>query len=727
MKNSVFRLWLILVVGMFSPLFGASISLLNPNVQPAPLDRVEDGGVGTISFGLVETSDIAAPAKDSFNTANIRISVELNKLRLIDNDISKIRGELLNYFSVSYDDVANRLMFTQSADFPGFEFSSVDIPVTVTANSSATDNSLNGFNANISANDADTLAGGNAAEFTYTKLRIASAPEITTMDSNPLDTVLTGDSTPDIGGSCEAGLTVTVQVNNQNITPTTVCKADGTFLLTPDQPIAEGQYNMTAIQKGEDTRESEVSLTDILIIDTTAPSAPEVVITEDGNNDGVISELTELNGLINVHITLLSDAKVGDTLRIINPDASTSTVVLTQDILDDGYALTYAVPADNTALNVSATLTDKTSNISAVGSDTATLDRDIPAPTPEITSVDGNTNDTVLTSDNTPTIGGTCEAGYMVTIQVAGSNITPTSVCQADGTFTLVPDVALNEGEHVLTATQVGTNGMVSVKSPVDTLIVDTVEPSIPEVVITEDTNNDGVISIKDELVGEVNVLVTFLSDVKVGDILTVMVSNENAIEVTLTQEMLDNGYALTYTGVVDVSHTVTASLIDEIGNRGLDAADSATVANDKIPDYIPTLNVVGTIISGSSGELDIVIRVAEFLDANNFNGDVKLTIVKNDNLELRFDNTELIRRGSIMQNPLWKFEEITGLYILTYEGNAGIFPEKSISNIGLTGTFTSPISSKGQFPLDITIAGTSGEIELKNNKDSEVIEYNNI
>lgn len=170
MKNTILKVWITVAVllGGSSSLSAAFVSLTNPGISPAPLDSVVDNGIGNIVFGLSETSDSMAPATDAFGEPNIKISVELSKLNLIDNDISLISGTLMNYFSVSYNATDLRLTFTQTADFPGFEGANVVIPVSVTADSVSTDNSLNGFNANISAGDVGTTTDGSASEFTFT-------------------------------------------------------------------------------------------------------------------------------------------------------------------------------------------------------------------------------------------------------------------------------------------------------------------------------------------------------------------------------------------------------------------------------------------------------------------------------------------------------------------------------------------------------------------------------
>lgn len=160
---------IIAVLGVLSPLSAGFVSLTNPSINPKPLDRVENNGVGIISFGMAETSNTVSSVTDIMGSRNIEISLEMNKLQLTGGDVDNITGTLMEYFTATYNEEDKRIIFTQIAEFPGLGAVKVIIPVEVTENSKATDNSLNGFTANISANDADTVAHGNTSEFTYTK------------------------------------------------------------------------------------------------------------------------------------------------------------------------------------------------------------------------------------------------------------------------------------------------------------------------------------------------------------------------------------------------------------------------------------------------------------------------------------------------------------------------------------------------------------------------------
>jgi len=144
-------------------------------------------------------------------------------------------------------------------------------------------------------------------------------------------------------------------------------------------------------------------------------------------------------------------------------------------------------------------------------------------------------------------------------------------------------------------------------------------------------------------------------------------------------------------------------------------------------PNYIPTLNILGSIVSGEQGDLDIIIRIAEHNGGVNSDGNLTFTIVKNRNIIIEFDQAEITRQGQTVNNPLWDIEETNALYIFTYIGNNGLFVQHTESKVGLRGVYTSTSSAKGQFSLDATIAGGTGEEYISDNRDSETIEFNNI
>ncbi|MGL6457493.1 hypothetical protein, partial [Aeromonas caviae] len=103
--------------------------------------------------------------------------------------------------------------------------------------------------------------------------------------------------------------------------------------------------------------------------DTTATGAPTVVITEDVNNDGTISN-TEISGKVDVAVSLPGDAKAGDTLKV---SGQADRLLTDGDITAGKVGYEFDRPADGVTLTVTATIVDAAGNVSLPGSDSATM------------------------------------------------------------------------------------------------------------------------------------------------------------------------------------------------------------------------------------------------------------------------------------------------------------------------------------------------------------------
>ena len=165
------------------------------------------------------------------------------------------------------------------------------------------------------------------------------------------------------------------------------------------------------------------------------------------------------------------------------------------------------------------------------------------------------------------------------------------------------------------------------------------------------------------------------------------------------------------------------------IQQHGWEIIDTGEIKeNNAVPDYQATVNLSGSIISGASGKLDIIIRITERNNVSNSKGKLQFTIIKNPNLILSFEVNARIQQDEVVQNSLWKMTETRGLYFFTYSGNEGHFPAQGLSRIGLKGIFTSPKASLGKFGFDVgIISGKTGETDQSNNNDTEYIQYRNI
>ncbi|WP_025738566.1 VWA domain-containing protein, partial [Salinivibrio socompensis] len=96
-----------------------------------------------------------------------------------------------------------------------------------------------------------------------------------------------------------------------------------------------------------------------------------VTISEDANNDGVISS-DELDGQVDVNVDLPAGAVAGDTISVSDGTTTNDIVLADTDITNGSVATSFDAPAEGETLTVTAVLEDQFGNTSAEGSDSAT-------------------------------------------------------------------------------------------------------------------------------------------------------------------------------------------------------------------------------------------------------------------------------------------------------------------------------------------------------------------
>ena len=243
-------------------------------------------------------------------------------------------------------------------------------------------------------------------------------------------------------GSAAQTITLTqAQIDARNVVFEVAAPANGETLVVKAQ-VTDPAGNKSA----------EVS--DSAVIDTQAPGAPVVEITEDGNNDGWINK-AELNGDIGVTVSLAgTGAKAGETLLVsINGTAQTPIILTAADIQSGTVALTgISNPGEGVTLTVTAAVKDAAGNTGASGSDSATIDTIAPQTLTaklDPTSDSGTKGDNI-TNDKTPTISGTGDPGAKIEVTMPGTNEKLTTTVKPDGTWTVTPTQEVAEGPIVV-------------------------------------------------------------------------------------------------------------------------------------------------------------------------------------------------------------------------------------------------------------------------------------
>ncbi|SSY80833.1 Ig-like domain-containing protein [Alysiella crassa] len=115
---------------------------------------------------------------------------------------------------------------------------------------------------------------------------------------------------------------------------------------------------------------------DTVSVDTTAPSAPQVMIV--GGEDGYIQESDIVDGKVNVKVTLPENGgyAVGDVLTITDSMGNTQTMPLTEEIIKNGVTVQVNPVTGNHV--ITATVSDLVGNVSAAAKAEAARDNGFP-------------------------------------------------------------------------------------------------------------------------------------------------------------------------------------------------------------------------------------------------------------------------------------------------------------------------------------------------------------
>ena len=477
----------------------------------------------------------------------------------------------------------------------------------------------------------------------------AAAPTVTiTEDANNDGIIsaseLTGDIDVSVGlpAGAVVGDTITV-TDGTTSTPIVLTAAHMTanaVTTTFANPGDGSTISVTATLTDAVGNVSPDSAPDSALIDSSA-AAPTVTITEDANNDGIISA-SELTGDIDVSVGLPAGAVVGDTITVTDGTTSTPIVLTAAHMTANAVTTTFANPGDGSTISVTATLTDAVGNVSPDSApDSALIDSSAAAPTVTITedaNNDGIISASELTGDIDVSVGLPAGAVVGDTITVTdGTTSTPIVLTAAHITANAVTTTFANPGDGStisVTATLTDAVGNVSPDSAPDSALIDS-SAAAPTVTITEDANNDGIISAS-ELTGDIDVSVGLPAGAVVGDTITVTDGTTSTPIVLTAAHMTANAVTTTFANPGDGSTiSVTATLTDAVGNVSPDSApDSALIDSSAAA---PTVTITEDANNDgiiSFAELNGTVEVSVALPAGLVTGDTVTVIDGNGNTQ---------------------------------------------------------------------------------------------
>jgi VCBS repeat-containing protein len=275
-------------------------------------------------------------------------------------------------------------------------------------------------------------------------------------------TITSGVSTdatqPLLAGTGEPGGTITIYDNGAVIGTTTV-QPNGTWSVTPNGPLPEGEHSITVVETDAAGNQSAASAPVNFTVDTTPPTAPgNLVVSNDG---GTISGTAEPGSTVTIREgdvilgTAVADGQGDFSLTLTPPKLNGE--VLTADATD---------AAGNTGPTAPATAPDLTPPQAPV----------IVSVVDDVLATTGPVDQNGLTNDTRPTLNGTAESGSTVTIRLDGTDI-GTALTDSNGLWTYTPTTPLVEGAHTFTAVTTDTAGNTSLPSGGFTITVDTTPP----------------------------------------------------------------------------------------------------------------------------------------------------------------------------------------------------------------------------------------------------------
>ncbi|MBA7773087.1 MULTISPECIES: BapA/Bap/LapF family large adhesin [Enterobacter] len=273
--------------------------------------------------------------------------------------------------------------------------------------------------------------------------------------------VPTDASLPVLAGTGEPGGTITIYDNGVAIGTTTV-QPNGTWSVTPDNPLPEGTHSITVSETDAAGNQSTTSQPITFTVDTTPPLTPEnVVVSADGT-------------------TISGNAEPGSTVTIREGG------VFIGDTVADGQG-NFTLPLNPPKINGENLTAEATDTAGNTGPTAPVVAPDITPPqAPVIVSVvddvlatTGPVEQSGLTNDRSPTLNGTGEPGSTITFS-SDSDIIGMVVVPSSGQWSFTPPSPLLDGTHVLTAIAADAAGNQSGPSNTWTINVDGTAPTAP-------------------------------------------------------------------------------------------------------------------------------------------------------------------------------------------------------------------------------------------------------
>ncbi|WP_236225745.1 Ig-like domain-containing protein, partial [Pseudomonas pseudonitroreducens] len=352
-------------------------------------------------------------------------------------------------------------------------------------------------------NDISVVAidpAGNQSEPTVISVEIdTTAPDAPdawldpASDSGVPGDNITNDTKPTIDGKTEPGADVVVTFPTGEEIHT---KADdnGDWSVTPTQPLPEGDNDITVVAIDPAGNQSEPTVITVEI-DTIAPDADTLAITGVLDDVGLVTGNIEKGGTTDdSHPTISGTGTAGDTIVVFTKDVTGENhpIGSTTVAADGSWSVKPELPLAAGLNELTAVETDVAGNSTTSQPYDIILDMGAPsAPTIEgvyddVGPYQGFLQKGDVTDDNQPTVNGSAQPGCVVKLYDENNKLIGSTTADADGKWSITPEVPLADGEHAVHATATNPVGVVSEPTGPWNFVVDTIAPDNTTLVVTD-------------------------------------------------------------------------------------------------------------------------------------------------------------------------------------------------------------------------------------------------
>ena len=364
-------------------------------------------------------------------------------------------------------------------------------------------------------------------------------------DSGALGDNLTQDNTPALTGSTQPGSSVSVVVNGA--TYATTADASGHWSITT-AALADGSYTPVITvtdPAGNTTSGNGTSFT----IDASAPVANGALQALAPNDTGTLGD----NATANATPAIIGNTQPG-SLVSVQVDGVTYTA--TADLAGN-WSVTVAALADNSYTPL-ITVTDLAGNVATANGTAFTIDTSAPAVNGSLSAIAPNDSGALgdnLSSDTTPTLTGTTQAGSSVSVQING--LTYTTTADASGNWSIT-SATLTDGTYTPVITITDPAGNISSANGT-AFTIDSTNPAVNGALQAVALNDSGVIG--DNITSDNTP--TLSGTTQAGALVSVLV---NGTTYSATADASGN-WSISTSALADGTYTPAITVTDLAGN----------------------------------------------------------------------------------------------------------------------------------------------------------------